>query len=99
MLNILEQNTGLNKETNLKKFALESVEKTHNKLISELKEHSKNQQELIKSELHKLNNSKLKESENLEREFEAIRKCYEDEATMKNKINNLNNVLHKLEKL
>lgn len=99
LLNILEKNTGLNKETSLKEFALESVEKTHNKLILELKEHSKNQQELIKSELHILNNSKLKESENLEREFESIRKCYEDEVAMKNKINNLNNVLYKLEKL
>lgn len=99
LLNILEQNTGLKKEENLREFALKSVEKTHNKLIQELKKHSKNQQELIKYELQRLNSNKLKEAENLESELESIKKYYEDETIIKSKINNLNSVLYKLERL
>ncbi len=99
LLNILEQNSSVEKEKELKKFTLESIEKTHNNLIKDLKEHSKNQQELIKYELSKLKENQFKEAENLQLELDSIKKCYTDETLMNNKIGKLNNVLYKLEKL
>lgn len=99
LLNILEKTSSFEKEKELKKFTLESVEKTHANLIKDLKKHSENQQELIKHELKKLKENQFKEAENLQLELDSIKKCYTDEEKIKNKISNLNNVLYKLEKL
>lgn len=99
LLNILEEHTSLEKEKMLRNFTLEYVEKTHEKFIEEFKTYSKNQQDLITEELINLDKNKSKELENLQNELELINKCYKNEVEISNKINNLNNILYKLQKI